>query len=65
MRSTLYGHFVAGTDKKELKPMVERLHQHNVKLILDYCMESDIASSNAYVLSQKKCVESTILVFFL
>ncbi|CAF3888602.1 unnamed protein product [Rotaria sp. Silwood2] len=46
MRSTLYGHFVAGTNKTELKPIVERLRKHSVKLILDYCMESDVASNN-------------------
>lgn len=48
MRSTLYGHFVAGTDSTELKPIVDRLRKHNVKLILDYCMESDVASSNRF-----------------
>ncbi|CAF0731868.1 unnamed protein product [Rotaria sp. Silwood1] len=46
IRSTLYGHFVAGTDKTELKPIVERLRKHRVKLILDYCMESDVTSHN-------------------
>ena len=49
MRSTLYGHFVAGTDQVELKPIVGRLHQHGVKLILDYCMESDIGTGGGYV----------------
>ncbi|CAF1167857.1 unnamed protein product [Adineta ricciae] len=46
MRSTLYGHFVAGTDKSELKPIVERLSQHGVRLILDYSMESDVATDH-------------------
>ena len=49
MRSTLYGHFVAGINSTELKPIVERLCQHKVKLILDYCMESDIPSNNLFV----------------
>ena len=45
IRSTLYGHFVAGTDRTEVKPIVERLRKHGVKVILDYSMESDIAST--------------------
>lgn len=49
MRLTLYEHFVAGTDKYELKPIVERLRQHKVKLILDYSMESDIANQKQFV----------------
>lgn len=44
MRSTVYGHFVAGRDKAELKPIVDRLHQHGVKMILDYSMESDLST---------------------
>ena len=48
MRSTLYGHFVAGTDRQELQPIVERLHKHGVKLILDYSMESDIGKNQSY-----------------
>jgi hypothetical protein len=50
MRSTVYGHFVAGTDKNELKPVVERLRKHGVQLILDYCMESDIVNNNQFVI---------------
>ncbi|CAF3494106.1 unnamed protein product [Rotaria socialis] len=45
IRSTLYGHFVAGTNKAELKPIVDRLRKQNVKLILDYSMESDVPSN--------------------
>ncbi|CAF1180011.1 unnamed protein product [Rotaria sordida] len=56
MRSTIYGHFVAGTNKTELKPITERLRKHGVKLILDYCMESDISSNN----NQQK-INSSIL----
>lgn len=44
MRSTLYGHFVAGTNKTELKSIVERLHRYGVKIILDYSMEADIGN---------------------
>jgi hypothetical protein len=50
MRSTVYGHFVAGIDKNELKPIVERLRKHGVKLILDYSMESDIANNKQSVI---------------
>ena len=49
MRLTIYEHFVAGTDKTELKPIVQRLRQHGVKLILDYSMESDISSNKQFV----------------
>lgn len=45
MKSTIYGHFAAGIDRYELQPMVERLQKHGVKLILDYCMESDIGNN--------------------
>jgi proline dehydrogenase len=50
MRSTFYGHFVAGTNKTELKPIVEKLRKHGVKLILDYSMESDIDDNNKFVI---------------
>lgn len=49
MRSTLYGHFVAGTNKIELKPIVERLRKQNVKLILDYSMELDVSNNKQSV----------------
>ncbi|UJR25210.1 hypothetical protein I4U23_006562 [Adineta vaga] len=52
MRSTLYGHFVAGTDKTELEPIVERLRKHGVKLILDYSMETDVASAHPQTMIQ-------------
>ncbi len=50
IRLTLYEHFVAGIDKTELKPVVEKLRKHGVNLILDYSMESDIASNNRLVI---------------
>jgi hypothetical protein len=50
IRSTIYEHFVAGIDKTELKPIVERLRQHGVKLILDYSMESDITTTEQFVI---------------
>jgi hypothetical protein len=49
MRLTLYEHFVAGTNKIELKPIVEKLRKYDVKLILDYSMESDITSNKQFV----------------
>lgn len=46
---SIYEHFVAGIDKSELKPTVEKLRKHGVKLILDYSMESDIKDNNQFV----------------
>jgi hypothetical protein len=63
IRSTLYGHFVAGTDQNELKPIVERLHKHGVKLILDYCMESDIASNTQFVIPKENIVYFLFCLF--
>ncbi|CAF1433620.1 unnamed protein product, partial [Didymodactylos carnosus] len=45
MRTTLYGQFVAGTKTDEVKQIVDKFKQYNVKVILDYSMESDISTS--------------------
>jgi len=50
LRSTFYEHFVAGTNKTEIKPIVEKLRKHGVKLILDYSMESDIVNNNKFII---------------
>lgn len=64
MRSTLYGHFVAGTDKNDLKPIVERLHRHGVKIILDYSMEADIGNHQVSEKIFKRIRKSVFPVFF-
>ena len=63
MRLTLYEHFVAGTDKNELKPIVERLRQHKVKLILDYSMESDIRHKSRFVIEMNSLDSDQCIAF--
>ena len=47
MRQTFYGHFVAGADQDEIKPMVTRNRAFGVKSILDYSAEEDLSSEQA------------------
>lgn len=64
IKLSIYEHFVAGRDKTELKPIVEKLRKHGVNLILDYCMEADIQTDKQFVnfqLSFKK--EKHLLCF--
>ncbi|VDP82224.1 unnamed protein product [Echinostoma caproni] len=47
MKSTFYGHFVAGEDNVSIKPVVGRIRKYGVKSILDYSVERDIDESEA------------------
>ncbi|XP_055339436.1 proline dehydrogenase 1, mitochondrial-like [Paramacrobiotus metropolitanus] len=47
MKSTFYGHFVAGEDPEKIKPAVERMRQFGVKSILDYSAEEDVPTETA------------------
>jgi proline dehydrogenase len=47
MKSTFYGHFVAGEDEIKIAPVLERLRQFGVKPILDYSVEEDISQEEA------------------
>lgn len=47
MRQTFYGHFVAGENETEIKPVVDRLKSFGVKSILDYSAEEDISEEQA------------------
>ncbi|XP_063219088.1 proline dehydrogenase 1, mitochondrial-like [Bacillus rossius redtenbacheri] len=47
MRSTFYGHFVAGEDTVAIRPTLERLRSFGVKPILDYSVEEDISQEEA------------------
>ena len=45
MKSTFYGHFVAGEDQAGIRSNVETMMKFGVKSILDYSAEEDLASS--------------------
>lgn len=45
MRSTFYGHFVAGKDQQDIRQNVENMMKYGVKSILDYSAEEDLASA--------------------
>lgn len=47
MKSTFYGHFVAGEDPIQIKPVVSLMRKYGVKSILDYSVEKDIDESEA------------------
>ncbi len=47
MRTTFYGHFVAGEDQKGIRPNVESMMKYGVKSILDYSAEEDLASEKS------------------
>ncbi|XP_076640768.1 proline dehydrogenase slgA isoform X2 [Halictus rubicundus] len=47
MKSTFYGHFVAGEDEVQITPVLDRLRQFGVKPILDYSVEEDISQEEA------------------
>jgi proline dehydrogenase len=44
MKSTFYGHFVAGECKDSIKGTIENMSKYNVKSILDYSAEEDLNS---------------------
>lgn len=47
MKSSFYGHFVAGEDQIRIRPTLERLRSFGVKPILDYSVEEDISQEEA------------------
>ncbi|XP_001663619.2 proline dehydrogenase 1, mitochondrial isoform X3 [Aedes aegypti] len=56
MRSTFYGHFVAGEDRFRIVPTLERLRSFGVKPILDYSVEEDLSQEEA----EKREVEASV-----
>ncbi|KAH0551816.1 proline dehydrogenase 1, mitochondrial [Cotesia glomerata] len=47
MKSTFYGHFVAGEDEIHIRPTLDRLRQFGVKPLLDYSVEEDLSKEEA------------------
>lgn len=47
MRQTFYGHFVAGVDQDEIKPLLAKNRKFGVKSILDYSAEEDLTKEEA------------------
>lgn len=45
MKSTFYGHFVAGENQLMIKPTIENMLKYNVRSILDYSVEDDLDSA--------------------
>ncbi|KAL1502522.1 hypothetical protein ABEB36_007654 [Hypothenemus hampei] len=56
MKSTFYGHFVAGEDEFKIRPKLECLRSFGVKPILDYSVEEDISQEEA----EKREVEASV-----
>jgi proline dehydrogenase len=52
MKSTFYGHFVAGETQALIRPAIENMMKYGVKSILDYSVEDDVTSAS--VASQEK-----------
>jgi proline dehydrogenase len=47
LRATFYGHFVAGADQKEIKPVITKMREFGVKAIMDYSVEADLCEEEA------------------
>lgn len=59
MKSTFYGHFVAGEDQVAIRPIIAQNRKFGVKSILDYSAEEDVSSEKAVESEIKGCVPET------
>jgi proline dehydrogenase len=50
MKSTFYGHFVAGECQNSIKGTIENMLKYNVKSILDYSVEEDLNASASQII---------------
>lgn len=50
MKSTFYGHFVAGELKEEIRPKIDLMERFGVGAILDYAVEADMPGSSNNVI---------------
>ncbi|GFO08983.1 proline dehydrogenase 1, mitochondrial-like [Plakobranchus ocellatus] len=62
MRQTFYGHFVAGADQDDIKPVVIRNQAFGVKSILDYSAEEDLSAEQATEAEMEGCVPVSVEV---
>ena len=46
MKSTFYGHFVAGEDQNDIRENVKSMMKYGVKSILDYSAEEDLENQS-------------------
>ena len=62
MRSTFFGHFVAGVDEKEIKPKVDKMFEFGVKSILCYSAEEDLQTEKANVKIDETVEKSKVVI---
>ncbi|XP_052801193.1 proline dehydrogenase 1, mitochondrial-like [Mya arenaria] len=55
MEMTFYGHFVAGSDRVTIRPVVDRNRMFGVKSILDYSAEEDVSNEAAKKSEMEAC----------
>ena len=50
MKVSFYGHFVAGEDQEDIKPVISNLEKFGVGSILDYSVEEDMSQEETETL---------------
>lgn len=62
LKKTFYGHFCAGEDTNEIRPVVDELDKNGIGSILDYAAEADISEDTLEVIDGLTEVEREIKV---